>query len=63
MVPISVRIDWNSVFRAVACAVDKPPVEACVARVTAVLSSVVTCDSAPAAVCNSPTPLCEFWAD
>ena len=28
IVPISVRIDWNSVFRAVACAVDKPPVEA-----------------------------------
>ena len=40
-----------------------PLVEPSVEMVTARLSSVVTCDRAPSAVCSIPTPLLAFCCD
>jgi len=51
------------VFAAVFWAVVRPPLDASVAMVTAWLSSVVTCERAPSAVCNKPTPFEAFWLD
>lgn len=60
---ISFMIDVNSVFAAVLCEVVRPPLAASVAIDTAWLSSVVTCERAPSAVCRRPTPLEAFWLD
>src|SRR6202021_2225712 len=63
MLLISLRMEVNSVFSAVDCAVVSPPFEASVAMVTAWLRMVVTWESAPSAVCNRPTPFEAFWLD
>src|ERR1700690_3371885 len=56
MLKISDRMDWYSWFAAVSCEPLRVPFEASVASVTARLSRLVTCDSAPSATCNRPTP-------
>jgi len=60
---ISERIDWNSVSSAVDWLDVMPVVEPSVARVTARLRSVVTCDRAPSAVYSRPMPLLAFCWD
>src|SRR5580700_4982720 len=55
----SERIDWYSWFAAASCVELRVPFEASVASVTARLSRFVTCERAPSATCNRPTP---SWA-
>src|ERR1039458_10429872 len=62
---ISDRIDWYSWLAAVSCEPLRVPFEASVASVTARLSRLVTCERAPSATCNRPTPswaLVRDWA-
>src|SRR6516164_9605609 len=56
MLLISERIDWYSWFAAVACELLRVPFETSVASVTARLSRFVTCERAPSATVNRPTP-------
>ncbi len=56
MSPISVRMFWYSWFAESAWEVFSVPLAASVASVTARLSRLVTCDSAPSAVCSRLTP-------
>ena len=60
---ISALICANSDCSATRCESDTVPVEDSVASVTARLSRVVTCDSAPSATCSMPTPLFTFCSD
>ena len=56
MLLISDRIDWYSWLAAASCDELRVPFEASVASVTARLSRLVTCESAPSATCRRPTP-------
>src|ERR1039458_5221032 len=56
---ISDRIDWYSWLAAVSWELLRVPFEASVASVTARLSRLVTCERAPSATRNRPTP---SWA-
>ena len=60
---IWVRIDWNSRSSAAVWLEVRPLFEASVASVMARLSNVVTCASAPSAVCSKPILLVAFCAD
>src|SRR3954470_18963159 len=59
MLEISERIELYSWFAADFCAPLRVPFETSVASVTARLSRFVTCERAPSATCNRPTP---SWA-
>src|ERR1035438_2427566 len=59
MFEISDKIDWYSWLAAVSCEELRVPFEASVASVTARLSRFVTCERAPSATVNRPTP---SWA-
>src|SRR5208337_4648364 len=63
MLLISDRIDWYSWSAAVSCEELRVPLEASVASVTARLSRLVTCESAPSATCRRPTPSAELVFD
>src|SRR5450631_1274504 len=56
MLLISDRIDLYSWLAAASCEPERVPFEASVASVTARLSRLVTCERAPSATCNRPTP-------
>src|SRR5258708_9961687 len=56
MLLISERMELYSWLAAVCCEPLRVPFETSVARVTARLSRFVTCDRAPSATCNKPTP-------
>src|SRR5271165_7627355 len=60
---ISFLMAVNSASRAPRCVLLTVPVAASVARVTARLSNVVTCDMAPSATCSRPTPSVALRAD
>src|ERR1700678_1968931 len=59
MFETSERMDWYSWFAAESWLALRVPVEASVSSVTARLSRLVTCESAPSATCRRPTP---SWA-
>src|SRR5579863_5720083 len=63
MLLISERIDAYSWFAADCCEVLRVPFETSVASVTARLSRLVTCESAPSATCRRPTPSCALVCD
>jgi hypothetical protein len=56
IVPICVRMSWYSWFAAPICEIDSVPPPASVASVTALVSKLVTCESAPSATCRNPAP-------
>src|ERR1035438_4030564 len=56
MLEISERIDWYSLLAAVFCEALRVPFAASVASVTARLSRLVTCESAPSATWRRLTP-------
>src|SRR5271157_2296111 len=63
MFDISDRIDWYSWLAAVSCEELRVPFEASVASVTARLSRLVTCESAPSATWRRPTPSVALVSD
>src|ERR1035438_3396771 len=63
MLLISDRIDWYSWLAASVWEVLRVPFEASVASVTARLSRLVTCERAPSATVNRPTPSVALVSD
>src|ERR1039457_2038951 len=63
MLLISARIDWYSWLAASVWVVVRVPFESSVARVTARLSRLVTCERAPSATWSRPVPSLAFVDD